>query len=64
MLNLSILGIVLFIIINASKSKLFREHLFSYAIKITLFISDAQYHVQVNCVDQQKVYISSKLQEN
>ena len=47
MLSLSILGILIFIIINARKLKLFREHLFSNIVKIMLFISDAQYYVPV-----------------
>ena len=47
MLSLSILGIVTFIIVNARKLKLFRGHLFSNAVKIMLFISDAQYYVSV-----------------
>ena len=36
MLSLSILGILIFIIINARKLKLFRGHLFSNAVKIML----------------------------
>ena len=47
MLSLSILGIVIFIILNTRKLKLFRGHLFSNAVKIMLFISDAQYYVPV-----------------
>ena len=47
MLRLSILGIVIFIILNTRKLKLFRGHLFSNAVKIMLFISDAQYYVPV-----------------
>ena len=47
MLNLSILGIVIFIILNARKLKLFSGHLFPNASKIMLFISDAQYYVPV-----------------
>ena len=43
MLNLSILGIVNF----TRKLKLFRGHLFSKTVKVLLFISDAQYYVQV-----------------
>ena len=35
------LGIVIFIILNARKLKVFRGHLFSNAVKIILFISDA-----------------------
>ena len=42
MLSISILGIVVFIIPNARKLKLFRGHLCSNAVKIMLFISDAQ----------------------
>ena len=47
MLSISILGIIVFIILNARKLKLFRGHLFSNAVKIILFISDAQYYVPV-----------------
>ena len=47
MLDISILGIVVLIIFNVKKLKLFRGHLFSNAVKITLFISDAQYYVLV-----------------
>ena len=45
MLHLAILGIQIFIILNARKLKLFRGHLFSNAVKIMLFISHAQYYV-------------------
>ena len=47
MLSLSILDIVIFIILNARKLKLFRGHLFSNAVKIMLFISDTRYNVPV-----------------
>ena len=47
MLSYLILGIVIFIIINARNVKLFRGHLFSNAAKIMLFISDALYYVPV-----------------
>ena len=47
MLRLSILGIVIFIIPNVRKLKLFRGHLFSNAIKIMLFISDAEYNMPI-----------------
>ena len=48
MLNLSILGILIFLIINARKIKtVFRGHLFSDTVKIMLFISDVQYYVPV-----------------
>ena len=49
MLSLSILGIVVFIIINDRKFKLFRGHLFSNAVKIMInSFSDTQYYVPVN----------------
>ena len=38
---------VVFIIINARKLKLFREHLFRNAVRIMLFISDAKHNVPV-----------------
>ena len=47
MLSLSIIGIIIFIILNARKLKLFRGHLFSNAVKIMLFVSDAKYYVPV-----------------
>ena len=47
MLNLSILSMVIFITLKAKKLKLFRGHLFSNAIQIMLFISDAQYYAPV-----------------
>ena len=47
MLSLSILGIVIFIILNARTLKLVRRHLFSNAVKIILFISNVQYYVPV-----------------
>ena len=47
MLGVLVLGIIIFIILNARKLKLFRGHLFSYAVKIMPFISDAQYYVPV-----------------
>ena len=64
MLSLSILGIIILIILNARKLKLFRGHLFSNTVKIMLFISDAQCYVPENCVEVQEAYIYSKLQEN
>ena len=47
MLIISILWIVIFIILNAGKLKLFRGHLFSNTNEIILFISEAQYYIQV-----------------
>ena len=47
MQSLSILGILIFIFLNARKLKLFRGHLFSNAVKIMMFMSDAQYYVSV-----------------
>ena len=38
---------VVFIIQNARRLKLLRGHLFSNAVKIILFISDAQYYILV-----------------
>ena len=46
-LGLVILGIIIFIIVNARKLKLFSEHLFSNAVKVMLFISDVRYYVLV-----------------
>ena len=52
MLTSSFLSIVAFVTFNARKPKLFRGHLYSNAIKVILFISDAQYYVLVNYVGQ------------
>ena len=46
-LGLVILGIIIFIVINARKLKLFSGHLFSNAVRVMLFISDAQYYIPV-----------------
>ena len=60
MLSLSILGIIIFSILNTSKSKLSRGHLFSNAVKIILFISDVQYYVQVKlCRTAGSMHIST-----
>ena len=57
-LSLSILGIIIFIILNARKSKHFRGHLFSNAVKIMLFISDAQYCIPVKlCRTTGSIYL-------
>ena len=47
LLCLSILDIIIFIILNDRKIKMFRGHLFSNTVKIMLFISDDQYCVPV-----------------
>ena len=47
MLSLSILSIVIYILLNTRKLKLFRGHLFSNTVKIILFISDAQYYIPI-----------------
>ena len=44
---LSILGLVLFVILKSRILKLFRGHLFSNAVKIMLFVSDAQNYVPI-----------------
>ena len=46
-LCLAVLGIIIFIILNARILKLFRGHLFLNTVKIMLFISDVQYYVPV-----------------
>ena len=46
-LIISLVGIVVSIILNIRKLKLFRGHLFFNTVKIMLFISDAQYYVPV-----------------
>ena len=58
MLSLSILGIIIFISINTRKLKLFKGHLSSNAVKIMLFISDAQYYVLVKlCRTTGRMYL-------
>ena len=47
MLSILILGIVNFVILTFRDLKLFRGHLFSSAVKVMLFISDAQYYVRI-----------------
>ena len=47
MLGLSILGLVLFVILQTQKLKLCRRHLFPNAVKIMLFISDAQLYIPI-----------------
>ena len=47
MLRLAVLGIIIFIILNTRKLKLFRGHLFSNVVKKLQFISDVQYYVPV-----------------
>ena len=46
-LGLVILGIIIFIVINARILKLFRGHMFFNAVKVMLFITDAQFYVPV-----------------
>ena len=46
-LGLVILGIMIFIVINAGKLKLFIGHLFSNTVRVMLFISGAQYYISV-----------------
>ena len=46
-LSISILGILIFVTLNARKLKLFRGHLFPNAVKIKLFISGAHYYILV-----------------
>ena len=60
-LGLVILGIIIFLVINIKKLKLFREHLFSNAVKVILFIPNGQYYIPENCVELQEAYICSKL---
>ena len=45
MLTISLLAVFGFIVFNVRKIKLYREHLFSYRVRVVLFISDAQYYV-------------------
>ena len=58
MLSLSILGIIISIILNGRKTKLFRGHLFSDAVKIMMFIPDAHYYVPEKlCRAAESIYL-------
>ena len=46
-LVLTILGLVMVAILHYRKSKLFRGHMFSNAVKIMILISDVQYYVPI-----------------
>ena len=46
-LSISIIGLVIFAILQVRRIKLCRGQLFSNAVKIMLFISDIQYHVPI-----------------
>ena len=47
MLCISILGLILFVIIQLRKLELLRGHLFSNAVKIMLFASDTKYYLPI-----------------
>ena len=47
MLSILSLGLIIFVIIDLTKLKLFRGHLFVNAVKIMLFISDTNYYVSI-----------------
>ena len=58
MLIVAILGIIVFVILNARKLKMFRGHLFSNTVKIMLFISDAQYYIPVKlCITADGIHL-------
>ena len=46
-LSLLILGILMFLILKLKNLKLFRGHMFSNAVMVMLFISDAQYYIPI-----------------
>ena len=46
-LTITILGLVIFAVLNSRKLKLCRGHLLSNTVKIMLFISDVQYYVPI-----------------
>ena len=46
-LGLVILGLMIFVLTNSRKLKLFRGHMFLNAVEIMLSISDTQYYVPV-----------------
>ena len=62
-LSFTIIGLVIFAILQDRSIKLCRGQLFSNVAKIMLFISDVQYYVPKNYVKQQVVYICLKSQE-
>ena len=46
-LSIAIIGLVIFMILQGRRIKLYRGQLFSNVVKIMLFISDVQYYVLV-----------------
>ena len=58
MLTISLLDIIAFVIFNARKLKILRDHLFSNAVKVKLFISDVKYYVPLKL---SRAAISTKL---
>ena len=62
-LSTTIIGLVIFTILQVRRIQLSRGQLFSNIVKIMLFISDIQYYVPKNYVKHQVVYIYLKSQE-
>ena len=62
-LSISIIGLVIFTILQVRRVKVCRGQLFSNVVKITLFISDVQYYIPIKLCQLQVVLIYSKLQE-
>ena len=59
-LVLTILGLVMVATMHCRKSKLCRGCMFSYTVKIMIFISDVQYYVTINHAKLQELSICSK----
>ena len=59
-LSITIIGLVIFAILQVRRIKLCRGKLFLKVVKIMLFISDVQYYVPIKHVKQQVVYICLK----
>ena len=57
-LAISLLGIRDFFIFNAGKIKLFKDHLFSNAVMVMLFISDVHYYVPLKlCRTEDNIHL-------
>ena len=63
MLDISLLGIVGFVIFNTRKWKLFKDHLFSNAVKVMLLIYDTQYYVPLKACRKTGSMHSFKIKE-
>ena len=62
-LSITIIGLVIFTILQVRRIKLCRGQLFSNVVKIMLFISDVQYYVPIKLCKTAEVYICLKSQQ-